>query len=437
MNINHEFDEMVKQGEQQMFVDWMTTFQSALPHPIHNFDRFSEAINTSRVQQTEVGLLFVGCQNWRETSEGSNRYTVTPIEPTMRRAKQTARRIANIQTAFDSFGIRTKSCLTISRTEAVLATTLANNRTLAISEAGVHQVSEQSQATMEGLIVANGGTVDVFNDLEVMMQDGNCQTYQDLYHHITGTSAADESTFYRGFYHTMTRSFPRHMATLNRLNDQPVWMDLMSPLAGSHREDLKAATTHVAPPLAMVVPSINSGKWWSDTDEEETPIPTKVEFVSASLGIDVGVLKQTDGRTAWLSRVQGKNNSHVTEFLNHIGVQIPIDTGERKLAAVRLIDAITFGDTTGTNSLVESQGTVSTTILSGGRDLRSVFAQVKALSPSQARKQIQGAGVWVRTFDEHGNESKQLIKDPTHNITPGSQILVAKKTYTRIDFDED
>jgi hypothetical protein len=389
--------------------------------PASNTDVLKSIFLEAQRSNSEVPILTVGCQPMDDvaTSKGQTMSVVSVLsQRSNSRPFRWAQGFAGLQTALQSFGIKSKLFLSLSDME-LLAQRIDNPEDADLVDT---DKMKRNVSTLVDLINSDGGNVVPFSHSEALMRGCSVTDIRSLIsallpqwngERLTHTTSEDTTEpLPTALYDADPSILPHQLfgSTPSNL----IWLDMMSDLATQDHLQLKDSISRNLPNSPLIAPVTNGGNW-SAAGEPVTIFRNKAELICLLLGVETeGVQK----REELLERIQNTlPDVTLLGFLSSLGINnLLISDLKTREFAIRSLETIIFGDTTFTISKMEEVEFTESR-------LKSLISQVGGVNSNQAFIQINQGNVKV-----NGVEVRDLNFIPQR----GDTITVGRKLKFKI-----
>ncbi|MGF1741329.1 hypothetical protein L4C34_09670 [Vibrio profundum] len=278
--------------KEDVFNKWVLDLDSQLQEPMYNKDAFERLMSTAYKQGLPVIMLCVGCMNWKPSDEDGEFY-IDKMNPDYIRLKRAAKRISSFQKSLSTFGVNSKCFINLSRTQPTIETSIGidGKKVRIQGNETIDELADEAQDIFSKLIGDYGGSSECINDFEVISSVYKNINLSELQERITfSDEEISTESFDKGLYRAITTILPQHVRSI--LSNKGIvpagilWVDLMSPAAGWHRDQLHESLAIGSPDIPAVIISKNSGKWWARGDSEKA-FPTKLSILAEELKLKV------------------------------------------------------------------------------------------------------------------------------------------------------
>lgn len=349
MKENQINPEILKFANRQVFDRWIQ--EELLPNmakPTTSIDNLKSILSEALDTEEEVPFITVGCQAMDTVAVGDGQAMsiVTGFgKRTNSRSLRWAQGIAGFQRALLSFGVRSRVFLTLSDIQ-LLAQQIDNPENADLVD---KEIMQENINFMVGVIERHGGNVTPFTHSTLLMRGCGVCSMQELIsvllpewegEKLTHTTTGDTTEpLPTALYNADPTLLPTQL--LGETTNDLVWLDMMSDLATTDHDQLKASIERSLPNTPLISPTANGGNW-SAAGEPVSSFRSKIEFVAALLGIDISDLED---RQAQVLRIQNNVSDKVlVEFLSTLGIEASINDLVTRETTIQSLELVVFGD---------------------------------------------------------------------------------------------
>ncbi len=337
--------EDIEKAEEILFNKWL--FEELLDDsvaPTVNPESLVEIMIESKRHNFPVVSLSVGCQQFAEVSgdEGVAVNIVKGLDDGEgSRADRFAESLASLQNALLSWGVKLNLLMTMSDMEGNAF--IHNHKSQGIFESeSVKSLMEDNSQKMKNLVTKHGGDIAMFSHFEVLKKNIQINSFTDLISRMEFSDGEiPEVIEIHDILWELYEIDPIILTDWVRgETDSPIiWFDLMSPLAGEHREKLQNEIQKSNPEMPILALIKNSGKWETPPEAHQL-FHSKEEFVSQILGLKAS----PKDRENWIRELMSKEDSNLEDFLRMLGISIKVEDVQSKNKSIGILEKIVFGD---------------------------------------------------------------------------------------------
>lgn len=412
MNIESDSKDPINEDmEENLFLKWID--EEFLPNHVCepvNVHRLVDDLLASKERGECLDFLGVGCQQFSEVSDGNGESVSIPTRmriDSTHRFGRFSNEIISLFKSLESFGVKPRLAITFSDAESEL-TKIKHKDMLHDMDA----ILESNDREFTEKLEADNVKVVAFSHVEALKSILRVSNFDDL---IEKFFDKNEEPTVEEFLDRLYNSDPVNLPPLvqdilSPLGEEnsvdTIWLDIMSPLAGDHRDRLHNAIKEFQPDMPIIVPFRNSGKWETAVEPERV-FKNRFEFISHLLSISSKKKKD-----AWLRNALTCSDEKLEMFFNSLGLDMSINGPEDKEKAVKLLEKFTFG--TEEFSLIEEIG------FNDGDTVKTILVRKTGWTGSHISRLIQIGAVKV-------NGSPITWKD-MRSIKPSDVVSVGTLT---------
>jgi hypothetical protein len=206
----------------------------------------------------------------------------------------------------------------------------------------IKMLMRDNSERMRNLVRKHGGDITMFSHFEVLKQKIQTESFVDLISRMEfSRGEIPEKIDIHEMLWELYEIDPVILVDwVKEETDCPtIWFDLMSPLAGEHREKLQGEIKRSNPNMPILALLNNSGKWETPPEAHQI-FDSKQKFVSRILGMKAS----PRDRDNWVRELMSKDDNHLEEFLNLLGISTIVKDIKSKNIAIGILEKIVFGD---------------------------------------------------------------------------------------------
>lgn len=398
---------------------WFDDTASNQMNTLSNEDFLKEMIAKSFKNGREIVFVATGCQNWVDVFDDDDQ-TIPMIKliPMKGRSQRFAKEIASFQNALTSFDVPNVVFLTLSNVDSILHMN-EGKMPQGVTLDEVKKICDESATRIENMISKNGGNAIMFDHLDIVSDVLGEQNLNTLARQISDNEELNDESFLFKLYELDSKILGNQLvqkAILGGSNPLGfVWIDMMSPIAGIHREMMHKFLKENAVDLPIINPFANAGKW--DTAVcPKSRFSTKLEFLSTVLNIP------TSSRETWIRNLLSKSDEDIELLLQRIGVKSSINSMIDKNRAVSKLETIIFGS----SNIREDIGTEKVMVLKNDSSI-SLIARKTSQPRNHIRSLLREGGIRV--------DGEKVFED--FELLDGQILSVGKKIKFKLEIDDE